>query len=46
MCEVINIIDEDDELIASISDENIILKNGYKAIITLEDEKCFISDDE
>ena len=46
MCEVINIVNEDDELIASISGKDIILRKGYKAIITSEDEKCIISDDE
>ena len=45
MCEVVNIVDENDELIASVSDEDIILKKGYKAIITLEDEKCFMLDE-
>lgn len=45
MCEVvINIVDENNELVASISGKDVILRKGYKAIITSEDEKCFTSE--
>ena len=37
---VINIVDREDNLIASISEENIILHKDYKVIETNESEAC------
>lgn len=41
MDKIINVVDKDDRLIASISDKNVILHNDYKVVETNEDEACF-----
>ncbi|MFA1820563.1 hypothetical protein ACDX78_10330 [Virgibacillus oceani] len=42
MSEIINIVDKNDGLIASISKENVILHNDYRLIKTYEDEEELI----
>lgn len=41
MSKIINIVGKNNELVASISEENIILNNDYKVIETNEDDACF-----
>lgn len=45
MGKVINIVDKDNKLVASISSENVILHKEYKVIETNEDEACFCDSD-
>lgn len=45
MGKIINIVDKDDKIIASISDENVILHNDYKIVETNESDACFCESD-
>lgn len=46
MSKSINIVDKNNELVASITGGNIIFKGDYKIIETNDDEKCFYGNDE
>lgn len=41
MGKIINVVDKNNGLVASISNKNIILHNDYKVIETKEEEACF-----
>lgn len=41
MTKIINVVDKNNELVASISEGNVILHNDYKVITSNEDESCF-----
>lgn len=45
MGKAINIVDKNNELVASIDDENIIFHGDYKIIETSEDDECFRDND-